>query len=63
MTQRESLADETRALELALLEPEVRGSRQRLEALLADDFLEFGSSGLRRMTFHQGTPASGLEED
>lgn len=32
-------------LELSLLEPEVRSSYERLNELLADDFLEFGSSG------------------
>lgn len=34
-----------RALEERLLTPEVRGSREELTKLLADDFLEFGSSG------------------
>jgi hypothetical protein len=31
--------------ELALVDPEVRSSRQRVEALLHDDFSETGSSG------------------
>jgi hypothetical protein len=34
-----------RHLEELLLQPEVRGSTQRVAALLADDFVEFGSSG------------------
>ena len=34
-----------RSLEQMLLRPEVRRSRNALEALLADDFLELGSSG------------------
>ena len=33
------------ALETALLKPEVRSSREELNRLLADDFMEFGSSG------------------
>ena len=32
-------------LETTLLKPEVRSSREELEKLLADDFIEFGSSG------------------
>lgn len=32
-------------LEVSLLQPEVRSSREKLDALLADDFMEFGSSG------------------
>jgi hypothetical protein len=34
-----------RELEERLLTPEVRGSRDAVDALLADDFVEFGSSG------------------
>ena len=34
-------------LEQALLEPEVRASRERLDALIADDFEEIGASGAR----------------
>ena len=34
-----------RHLEEQLLEPEVRASAERVSALLADDFVEFGSSG------------------
>lgn len=33
--------------ELALLTAEVRADRERLEALLDDDFVEFGASGRR----------------
>jgi len=32
-------------LEALLLQPEVRSSREKLDTLLADDFMEFGSSG------------------
>ena len=32
-------------LELSLLKPEVRSNRVALDRLLADDFIEFGSSG------------------
>jgi len=42
---RNTLEDRIRALEARLLEPEVRASPAELERLLADDFLEFGSSG------------------
>lgn len=34
-----------RALEESLFAPEVRSSRERLAALIADDFVEYGSSG------------------
>ncbi|WP_299037716.1 nuclear transport factor 2 family protein [uncultured Pseudokineococcus sp.] len=37
--------DEVVALERELLEPVVRGCRQRLEALLDEDFTEVGASG------------------
>ncbi len=40
-----TLADDIRALEELLLTPAVRASRAELERLLADDFVEFGSSG------------------
>lgn len=33
------------ALEMELLDPDVRGDRDRLKELLHDDFVEFGSSG------------------
>jgi hypothetical protein len=39
------IIQEIRALEEASLDPEVRADRERLAALLADDFVEFGSSG------------------
>jgi hypothetical protein len=39
------LADEIRLLEEQLLRANVRESADRLDALLADDFVEFGSSG------------------
>ena len=34
-------------LEVELLQPSVRKSRERISELLADDFLEFGASGCR----------------
>ena len=40
-----TLEEEIRALEERLLAPEVRASRNELTRLLADDFVEFGSSG------------------
>ena len=33
-------------LELDLLKPEIRASRDKLNELLSDDFIEYGSSGL-----------------
>ena len=39
------LEEQIRALEERLLTPEVRRSREELTKLLADDFLELGSSG------------------
>lgn len=39
------LIDEIRALEEALHRPEVRRCRQAVDALLAEGFVEFGSSG------------------
>ncbi len=32
-------------LELSLLKPEIRSSKEALDRLLADDFIEFGTSG------------------
>jgi hypothetical protein len=39
------LSEQIRSLEELLLIPKIRRSPEELEALLADDFLEFGSSG------------------
>jgi hypothetical protein len=39
------LEETIRSLELRLLDPEVRATPEKLEELLADDFLELGSSG------------------
>ena len=39
------LAKQIYDLELSLLKPEVRSSREKLNELLSDDFMEFGSSG------------------
>jgi glyoxylase I family protein len=41
----DTLREEIRALERALLQPEVRRSAARLDDLLADGFREIGSSG------------------
>jgi hypothetical protein len=41
----DTLANHLRRLEESLLDPELRRDRARVSALLADDFLEFGSSG------------------
>jgi hypothetical protein len=45
MTCPEEVADQLRRSEEALLDPAVRSDRTRVSQLLADDFLEFGSSG------------------
>jgi len=42
---REDIGADLRAREEALLDPAVRRDRARVAALLAEDFLEFGSSG------------------
>lgn len=41
----EETFEELRRLELRLMDPEVRHDRERVALLLADDFVEFGSSG------------------
>ncbi len=45
MDDKESLEAEFRTLEERHLRPEIRKSIEKLDALLADDFVEFGSSG------------------
>ena len=45
MTAAPTIDAQLRHLEEQLLEPEVRSSSERLAALLAEDFVEFGSSG------------------
>ena len=45
MDSEESLRQQLLRLEESLLRPEIRHSRSELERLLADDFVEFGSSG------------------
>jgi hypothetical protein len=40
-----SLSEQIRDLEIKLLDPEIRASPEALAKLLADDFVEFGSSG------------------
>ena len=42
---RDQLTEHIRSLELRLLDPRVRATPTELEALLAEDFIEFGSSG------------------
>jgi hypothetical protein len=42
---REEIGAHLRACEETLLDPAVRRDRERVAALLAEDFLEFGSSG------------------
>ena len=42
-----ALADQLRALEERLLQPEVRRARAELTALLDEDFVEIGASGRR----------------
>lgn len=41
----EAVRNELVGLELALLQPGVRASRERLDALLCDDFREIGATG------------------
>jgi len=45
MTAAPTIDAQLRRLEEELLKPEVRRSYERLSVLLADDFVEFGSSG------------------
>lgn len=42
----DKLHAELQALETALLDPDVRRSRERVDALLSDEFVEFASSGV-----------------
>jgi hypothetical protein len=45
MTAAPTIDAQLRNLEEQLLQPEVRGSTERMAALLAEEFVEFGSSG------------------
>lgn len=45
MEGQSSLKKQLRLLEELLLKPEIRGSVKEIDALLADDFIEYGSSG------------------
>ena len=47
MTRAEEISSQLRSLEEALLDPVVRSDRTRVWELLADEFVEFGSSGRR----------------
>ncbi len=40
-----NIIDTIKELELSLLKPETRSSRESLDRLIADDFIEFGTSG------------------
>ena len=42
-----NISELIKALELELLQPEVRKSKDRLNELIADDFVEIGTSGKR----------------
>ncbi len=42
-----NLTEKIIALELELLKPEIRASKEALSLLIADDFIEFGASGIR----------------
>lgn len=42
----DKLHAELQALETALLDPDVRRSRERVDALLSEEFVEFASSGV-----------------
>jgi hypothetical protein len=46
LSMAQDLQNELLALERALLDPEVRRSPERVGALLADEFVEFASSGV-----------------
>ena len=45
LTKRHPWQDELLALETQLLDPTVRGNAAKLDMLLGDEFVEFGSSG------------------
>jgi hypothetical protein len=45
MTSAEEIAGQLRCWEEAMLDPAVRGNRTRVAELLAEDFVEFGSTG------------------
>ena len=57
----DAIAPELRRLELMLLDPDVRRDSRQVEKLLAEDFLEFGSSG--RIWTRDATLASLATED
>lgn len=46
MEKKSELKNHLRELEEKLLTPEARSSKEQLKKLLADDFFEFGSSGM-----------------
>jgi hypothetical protein len=45
MTRSDRLVDKLKNAEMALLDPRVRADPRRLDVLLADDFIEVGSTG------------------
>ena len=46
MEMKQELEQHLRGLEERLLQPDVRNSREQLESLLAEDFIEIGSAGV-----------------
>lgn len=60
MAPQQILKEKIYKLENKLLKPEVRKSKEELNKLLADDFIEFGSSGIKHVkkTVVQGLPLS-----
>ena len=54
------LLDILRQLEERLLDPEIRASRDATDALLTDDFVEFGSSGT---VYDKASTLAGLQEE
>jgi hypothetical protein len=56
----QDLQKELLALERALLDPEVRRSTEKVSALLADEFVEFASSGV---AYDKGRILEGLQDE
>lgn len=48
----QDLHDHILSLEILLVQPEVRASKEELNRLLADDFIEFGTSGKKHDKEH-----------
>jgi len=58
--RRQGVTEDLRALEERLLDPEVRRSASLVDKLLADDFVEFGSSG---RVYDKPTVIEALQQD